>query len=69
MGAGHSPDFGASAFEEVAWSSSLAGALGSGYQLTRDDLRPGTHPITLRVPDGLGDEVSAGIWIRVVEHA
>jgi hypothetical protein len=66
-GAGHSPDLGVSAFEEVTWSSSLAGPLGAGYQVTHDDLRPGTHRITLSVPDGHGGESAASVWIRIEE--
>jgi hypothetical protein len=66
-GAGHSPDLGVSAFEEVTWSSSLAGTLGAGYQVTRDDLRAGTHRITLSVPDGQGGESTASVWIRIEE--
>jgi hypothetical protein len=66
-GAGHSPDLGVSAFEDVTWSSSLAGVLGGGYQVTRDDLRAGTHRIGLSVPDGHGGESTASVWIRIEE--
>jgi hypothetical protein len=68
-GGGHSPDFGTSASDEVAWSSSQQCELGTGSYLVRDDLPPGSHRITLSTPDGQGGETSVSVWIKVVEAA
>ncbi|HEY9285890.1 MAG TPA: hypothetical protein VIP46_20740 [Pyrinomonadaceae bacterium] len=65
-GAGHSPDYGTSADDEVAWSSSLeCCGLGTGSHLVRDDLPPGTHRVTLATGDGRGGETTASVWIKV----
>ena len=68
MGGGYSPDGGVCAPDETLWRSSLDGTLGTGMQLVRGDLQPGTHRITLTLPDGAGGEATAGVWIRVVEE-
>jgi hypothetical protein len=67
-GAGHSPDFGTSAEDEVTWTSSLeCCGLGTGSYLVRDDLPPGTHRITLVTQDGQGGETSTSVWIKIIE--
>jgi hypothetical protein len=68
IGGGHSPDGGTCAFDEVAWHSSLEGLLGTGYQMVRKDLRPGTHRITLSLPDGACGEAAASVWIKIAEE-
>jgi hypothetical protein len=67
-GGGYSPDGGTCAFDEVAWHSSIDGLLGTGYQLVRNDLRPGMHRITLSLPDGDHGEAAASIWIKIAEE-
>lgn len=68
IGGGYSPDSGTCAFDEVAWYSSLEGLLGTGYQVVRKDLRPGTHRITLDLPDGACGEAAASVWIKIAEE-
>jgi hypothetical protein len=68
-GAGHSPDHGTSTFEEVTWTSGLNGMLGTGYQLTRDDLRPGLHPHRPDRPGRGGGEAVAHVSIRIREDS
>ena len=53
--------------DEVLWTSSLQGTLGVGYQVVRDDLRPGVHRVSLGLPDGAGGEATASTWLRVLE--
>jgi hypothetical protein len=65
IGGGFSPDFETTGFDDVAWSSSIDGYLGVGYVFPVPSLSAGRHRITLSVPDGLGDEATAGIFIEV----
>jgi hypothetical protein len=65
LGGGFSPDFGTPEFTEVQWTSSLDGFIGSGYHVAHYDLSAGRHKITLSVPDGLGGEASAIIFVTV----
>ena len=67
-GGGHSPDHGMCDSDDVVWTSSLQGVLGTGHQFDRMDLRPGRHRITLSVPDGAHGEATASMTIRVVER-
>jgi hypothetical protein len=67
FGAGHSPDFGTSADDEVTWNSNVeCCGIGTGSRIVRDDLPPGKHLITMRTPDGQGSETSASVWIKVM---
>ena len=67
-GGGYSPDGGTCAPDEVTWQSSLDGLIGTGYQVVRDDLRPGRHRVTLTLPDGAHGEASASVWIRILDQ-
>lgn len=67
-GGGYSPDGGACGPHEVAWHSSLDGLLGTGYQVVRDDLRPGMHRITLSMPNESRGEATASVWIRILDE-
>lgn len=69
LGAGHSPDGGVCAPDEVAWHSNIEGFLGSGHHLICDELRPGLHHITASLPDGQHGQANASVWIRVGEEA
>jgi hypothetical protein len=62
-GLGYSPDFETTPFDDVTWHSNLEGHLGVGYQLALRTLRVGRHRITLSLPDGLGDQATAGVFI------
>ena len=64
LGWGFSPDFGTTRPQEVVWSSSRDGHLGSGHQLVVK-LTPGRHRITVAVPDGMGQEATADVSIIV----
>ncbi len=72
--AGAAIDFAASASDDeqgdlsaaIAWSSSLAGPLGSGASLTLTDLSVGTHVVTASVTDAGGLAGSAGVTLTVV---
>ena len=67
FGAGHSPDLGTSADDEVIWTSSVeCCGIGTGSRIVRDDLPAGKHLITMRTPDGQGSEASASVWIKVI---
>ena len=52
----------------MTWQSSLDGLIGTGYQVVRDDLRPGRHRITLTLPDGAHREASASVWVRILDQ-
>jgi len=67
IGSGYSPDGGTCEINDVAWHSNLDGCLGTGVHVVRDDLRPGTHRITLSMPDGARGEATASVWIRIGE--
>jgi len=34
----------------------------------KTDLIPGTHPITMIMPDSAGGEAKPGVWIKIVEE-
>jgi hypothetical protein len=68
LGGGYSPDGGTCDLHEVSWHSNLDGLLGTGYHVVRDDLRAGTHRITLNLPDGQRGEANASTWIRIVDR-
>ncbi len=67
MGGGYSPDHDPCGVEAISWHSNIQGYLGSGNQLLRADLVPGTHHITMTMPDAIGGEAKAGIWIKIKE--
>ena len=64
-GVGYSPDFETVTFDEVVWTSNVAGFIGYGYEVIINTLAPGLHKITLGVADGLGGEASADVLIRI----
>jgi hypothetical protein len=64
-GCGFSPNYGTTRFDDMLWSSGLDGHLGIGYECVVSTLRSGRHRITLSVPDGLGGEATAGVFIEV----
>jgi hypothetical protein len=49
----------------IAWSSSLDGALGTGFLAHAEPLSPGNHVITLTVTDSDGQSSSANVTITV----
>src|SRR5262249_4355626 len=51
--------------DQLAWSSDIQGALGNGTELGLNNLRPGTHNITLVVTNSLGLTGSATVPITV----
>ncbi len=67
LGGGYSPDHNPCGFDEVSWHSNIQGHLGSGNQLLRSDLVPGTHHISMIMPDGSGGDAKAGVWIKITE--
>lgn len=60
----HSPD-GSHSSEELNWTSSIDGFLGSGSQLIVHTLSIGRHCISLEVGDGCGNETSDRINITI----
>ncbi len=67
LGGGYSPDHDPCSFDEVSWHSNIQGHLGTGNQLVKSDLVPGTHHITMIMPDGARGEAKAGVWIKIAE--
>jgi hypothetical protein len=67
LGGGFSPDFQTADFEDVVWTSNLDGVLGTGYEVTPNHLSVGRHRITLSLPDGLGGEASASVFVAVMD--
>jgi hypothetical protein len=64
-GAGFAPGRGLSRSDDVYWTTPSLGCIGSGYQVTRKGLAPGSHLITLHAPDGEGGEACASVRIEV----
>ncbi|MFZ5570311.1 MAG: PKD domain-containing protein [Thermodesulfobacteriota bacterium] len=64
-GTGTDPDDGALAGNDLVWTSSLDGQLGTGSPLAIQTLSAGNHTITLTVTDSDGDEDTASINIKV----
>jgi len=64
-GGAFSSDFGLGAMEDVAWTSSLAGVLGTGFEVFVPRLAAGTHVITVTVPDGEGGVTTASTLLKV----
>lgn len=64
-GVAYSPD-GFAEEEELFWSSSIQGYLGTGSQLMSNNLIPGEHVISLVAPDGMGGETRAEYRVRVL---
>jgi hypothetical protein len=68
LGAGHSPDSGVCAPDEIVWHSHLQGLLGTGCHVIREDLVAGLHRITMSLPDGHTGMACASVWVRVGEN-
>ncbi len=64
-GTGTDPEDGALAGNELVWSSSLDGQIGTGSPLVVQSLSTGNHIITLTVTDSDGDDNTATIAIKV----
>jgi hypothetical protein len=64
-GAAYDPEDGSLADGALSWSSSVTGALGEGRQVTRDDLAPGAHTLTLTAQDADGNRATAQIAIEI----
>jgi hypothetical protein len=62
----HDADTGA--IDNVVWTSSLDGPLGTGAQLTVASLSEGEHTITAVAEDGNGGRTMATVEIAVVDH-
>lgn len=65
LGMAISPEERSAKPEDLRWSSSIEGFLGTGVQLMTQTLSPGKHNLTLRKKDILGGEVSKTISITV----
>lgn len=65
LGGGFSPDFETPEFGDVVWTSNIDGIVGVGYEVITHTLSAGRHRITISIPDGLGGEASAGMYIEV----
>lgn len=65
LGGGFSPNFETTEYDDVSWTSSQDGRLGTGYQVVTNSLSPGRHRITLRVPDLMGGESIASRVITI----
>jgi hypothetical protein len=65
QGFAFSPDFPSFEPDDMAWSSSIAGILGTGPEVIVPTLRPGHHIISLTVPDGLGGQAIATVRIAI----
>ncbi|MDQ6815059.1 MAG: hypothetical protein M3040_15090 [Bacteroidota bacterium] len=64
-GGGFSPDFGTIDFDYVTWTSDRDGLLGTGYEVITNKLSSGRHRISINLPDGLGGDVSASVYIQI----
>jgi hypothetical protein len=64
FGFAHSPE-GLAEAEDLIWSSSTNGFLGSGPEVIVHMLSIGRHRITLRTVDGYGSEASAEVTVTV----
>ena len=65
LGGGFSPDFGTTDFDEVVWTSDRDGLIGTGYQVITHSLSLGRHRISIHLPDGLGGEATASVFVNV----
>jgi hypothetical protein len=68
IGGGYSPNHDPCTYDEISWHSSIQGYLGNGNQVVRNDLVPGTHLITMILPDGADGEAKASAWIKVYDN-
>ncbi len=64
-GEAFSPDTGSAPANEMEWSSSLDGTLGTGHRVIARSLRAGLHTITLRAPDGGGGRSVRTMRVRI----
>ncbi len=67
-GSGTDPESGALTGSALTWASSLDGALGTGAAITRSDLTPGQHTVSLTARDPGGATGAAQVSITVVEN-
>lgn len=65
VGESFSPDTGSAHPSELQWHSDLDGELEVGQEILVNTLRPGSHSVSLRAPDGYGGESEASIQIEV----
>jgi hypothetical protein len=68
-GSGFSPNFGTTSQDDLIWGSSRDGFLGVGADLPISTLSAGRHQITLTIPNELGGESSASVWIEITPEA
>jgi hypothetical protein len=64
-GTAYDPEDGSLADGSLSWSSSVTGTLGEGRQVSRDDLAPGVHTLTLTAQDADGNRATAQIAIEI----
>ena len=65
----YDPDSGTVADENVSWSSSIDGALGTGVEIDVATLSAGTHTITVTVKNNAGAPVTVSSKLLVVARA
>src|SRR5262249_16965617 len=63
LGGGFSPDFETADLDEVVWVSNRDGVIGTGYQVIAHSLSTGQHRISIGLPDGLGGEALASVFV------
>ncbi|OQY60430.1 MAG: penicillin acylase [Desulfobacteraceae bacterium 4572_88] len=66
-GTGNDKEDGSLSGDALAWTSDRDGDIGTGASLTRNDLSPGTHTLTLTVRDSDGSAASQSVNITVSE--
>ena len=64
-GTGVSPNFGTADFQDLVWTSNRDGFIGTGYEVTTQDLSIGRHKLTINFPDRLEGETSASVFIAI----
>lgn len=65
QGSATDPEDGTLTGNDLTWSSDLDGDLGTGEQVTRSDLSPGSHTITLTATDGRNASTSTSIALDI----
>jgi hypothetical protein len=69
VAAAYSPNFGSAYGDDIQWTSTTLGLLGTGNRLTVPGLPAGKHWIRVHAPDGQGARVSREVPITVVNCA
>jgi hypothetical protein len=64
-GGGFSPDFRMPEFDSVVWTSNIDGFIGTGYKVVMRVPSAGRHRITLSIPDALGGEATASVYVTI----